>query len=193
MAGSSLLIQMIFFRSSPVASEWTVILGRLNQNGSNPFEVAVNVTNITLSNVTGSNIAVLLLQTSPTLSNYIQPICLDSGQTFAAGLACWIAGWSAQGGGGEPVHSRAASCHLHLNKPHSCLFYQTLVDRSLQESQTSVVNCGNSTANDSICTDSFSLEQVSVESRFTFIGHRHWIKSIKRDDRMCGVCLQIPS
>lgn len=98
MAAPSLLVH-----SSPVASEWTVILGRLNQNGSNPFEVTVNVTNITLSNVTGSNIAVLQLDTSPTLSNYIQPICLDQGQTFAEGLACWVAGWSRQRGGGEPV------------------------------------------------------------------------------------------
>lgn len=94
------------FPSSPVASEWTVILGRLNQNGSNPFEAALNVTNITLSNVTGSNIAVLHLGARPPLSAYIQPICLDNGQTFAEGLACWVAGWSAQGGGGEPLQTR---------------------------------------------------------------------------------------
>uniref|UniRef100_H3D158 Zgc:100868 n=1 Tax=Tetraodon nigroviridis TaxID=99883 RepID=H3D158_TETNG len=119
------------FSSSPVASEWTVILGRLNQNGSNPFEVTVNVTNITLSNVTGSNIAVLQLDTSPTLSNYIQPICLDQGQTFAEGLACWVAGWSRQRGG----------------------------EQGLQEFQTRVVNCGNVTAGDSICLESFTLEQ----------------------------------
>lgn len=100
---------MVSFHSSPVASEWTVILGRLSQNGSNPFEVTAKVTNITLSHVTGSNIALLHLETSPSLSAYIQPICLDNGQSFAAGLTCWIAGWSAQRGGGEPVPSGAAS------------------------------------------------------------------------------------
>lgn len=97
---------MILLHSSPIASDWTAFLSQSNQNGSNTFEVASNVTNITLSNVTGSNIAVLHLATSPTLSNYIQPICLDNGQTFTKGLTCWIVGWGTQLGGGEPTHSR---------------------------------------------------------------------------------------
>lgn len=142
----------------------------------------MNVTNITLSNVNGSNIAVLHLETSPTLSDYIQPICLDNGQTFAEGLTCWIAGWSAQRGGGEPVHSRAASCHLHLNQPHSSFFYQTLVEQSLQEIQTRVVNCGNLTASDSICTELFTLEQVSVQSRSSCF--RHTFMAIMTEDAL---------
>ncbi|XP_038590730.1 polyserase-2-like [Micropterus salmoides] len=117
------------FSSSPIASEWTVVLGRLNQNGSNPFEVTLKVTNITLSNFTGSNVAVLRLATRPTLSNHIQPICLDNGQTFTVGSTCWAAGWSAGQGG------------------------------VLQEVQTSVVNCGNASTSDSICTSSFTLAQ----------------------------------
>uniref|UniRef100_A0A671XJC2 Zgc:100868 n=1 Tax=Sparus aurata TaxID=8175 RepID=A0A671XJC2_SPAAU len=120
------------FPSSPVASEWTVVLGRLNQNGSNPFEVTLNVTNITLSNLTGSNVAVLLLSAQPILTDYIQPICLDNGQTFAVGSTCWAAGWSS-GRGGE--------------------------EQALQEFQTSVVNCGNTSSSDSICTGTFTLEQ----------------------------------
>ncbi|XP_051244508.1 polyserase-2-like [Dicentrarchus labrax] len=120
------------FSSSPVASEWTVVLGRLKQNGSNPFEVTLNVTNITLSNLTGSNVAVLRLSTQPTLSDYIQPICLDNGQTFSEGSTCWAAGWSSGRGGEEEV---------------------------LQEFQTSVVNCGNRSSSDTICTSSFTLEQ----------------------------------
>ncbi|XP_041812277.1 transmembrane protease serine 9 [Chelmon rostratus] len=120
------------FSSSPVASEWTVVLGRLKQKGSNPFEVTLNVTNITLSNLTGSNVAVLRLATRPTLSNYIQAICLDNGRTFPVGSTCWAAGWSA-GRGGE--------------------------EQDLQEFQTSVVNCGNTSTSDSICTGSFTLEQ----------------------------------
>ncbi|KAL3986561.1 caspase 1 [Sarotherodon galilaeus] len=90
--------------SSPVASEWTVVLGRLKLNGSKPFEVTLNVTNITLSNTTGTNIAILRLSAQPTLTDYIQPICLDNGRTFAEGLACWAAGWSPGRGGvcGQP-------------------------------------------------------------------------------------------
>lgn len=84
-----------------MASDWTVVLGRLNQNGANAFEVRLNVTNITLSNVTSTNVAVLLLQSRPTLNNYIQPICMDNGATFALNSTCWVAGWSAGRGGGE--------------------------------------------------------------------------------------------
>lgn len=94
--------QIKFFSpsSSPVASEWTVILGRLKQNGSNAFEVTLNVTNITLSNVMGSNTAVLTLETKPTLSDYIQPICMDNGKSFAVNSTCWAAGWNPGRGGG---------------------------------------------------------------------------------------------
>lgn len=84
-----------------MASDWTVVLGRLSQNGANAFEVRLNVTNITLSNVTSTNVAVLLLQSRPTLNNYIQPICMDNGVTFALNSTCWVAGWSAGRGGGE--------------------------------------------------------------------------------------------
>ncbi|XP_044037525.1 transmembrane protease serine 9-like isoform X2 [Siniperca chuatsi] len=118
------------FSSSPVASEWTVVLGRLKQNGSNPFEVTLNVTNITLSTLNGSNVAVLHLATRPTLSDFIQAICLDNGRTFTVGSTCWAAGWRSGQGGGV-----------------------------LQEFQTSVVNCGNTSTSDSICTGSFTLEQ----------------------------------
>ncbi|XP_034566458.1 transmembrane protease serine 9 [Notolabrus celidotus] len=120
------------FSSSPVPSEWTVVLGRLKQKGSNPFEMTLNVKNITVSNLTGSNVAVLQLETNPTLSTYIQPICLDNGQTFSEGSTCYGAGWSAGRGGEEEV---------------------------LQEFQTSVVSCGNASTSDRICTGSFTLEQ----------------------------------
>ncbi|KAM3597418.1 uncharacterized protein V6R79_004263 [Siganus canaliculatus] len=132
VALDSVLSNANCFSSSPVASEWTVILGRLNQNGSNPFEVTLNVTNITLSNQTGSNIAVLQLASQPTLSNYIQPICLDNGQTFSEGTTCWAAGWNSQRGGEQ---------------------------QTLQEFQTSVVNCGNGSTSDNICTGNFTLEE----------------------------------
>ncbi|KAM4531591.1 polyserase-2-like [Odontesthes bonariensis] len=120
------------FSGSPVASEWTVVLGRLRQNGSNPFEVSLSVTNITLSNQTGSNVAVLQLSARPTLSVYIQPICLDTGRSFPVSSRCWAAGWSSGRGGEEQV---------------------------LQEFQTTVQACGNASAADSICTGEFTLEQ----------------------------------
>ncbi|XP_034047294.1 testisin-like [Thalassophryne amazonica] len=124
------------FLSSTNPSEWTVILGRLKQNGSNPFEIKLKVTNITLSNLTGSNVAVLHLATRPTLSDYIQPICMDSGQNFPVNSICWIAGWSSQRGGEEQV---------------------------LQEFQTSVVDCENaSVASDSICTGPVTLHETNA-------------------------------
>ncbi|XP_039466946.1 transmembrane protease serine 9-like [Oreochromis aureus] len=132
VALDSVLSNANCFSSSPVASEWTVVLGRLTLNGSNPFEVTLNVTNITLSNTTGTNIAILRLSAQPTLTDYIQPICLDNGRTFAEGLACWAAGWSPGRGGAEEV---------------------------MQQFQTSVVNCGNSSSSGSICTDVFALQQ----------------------------------
>ncbi|XP_044187004.1 transmembrane protease serine 9 [Thunnus albacares] len=132
VAVDSVLSNANCFSSSPTASEWTVVLGRLKQNGSNPFEVTLNVTNITLSNLTGSNVAVLHLAAQPTLSDYIQPICLDNGQTFTVGSTCWAAGWSSGRGG---------------------------VEQALQEFQTTVVNCGNASTSDNICTGSFTLEQ----------------------------------
>ncbi|KAF1379975.1 hypothetical protein PFLUV_G00181660 [Perca fluviatilis] len=132
VAVDSVLSNADCFSSSRTPSEWTVVLGRLKQNGSNPFEVTLNVTNITLSNLNGSNIAVLHLSTQPNLSNYIQPICLDNGLTFALGSTCWAAGWNADQGGVEQV---------------------------LQEFQTSVENCGNGSSSDSICTRTLTLEK----------------------------------
>ncbi|XP_031717950.1 transmembrane protease serine 9 [Anarrhichthys ocellatus] len=121
------------FSSSPTPSDWTVVLGRLKQNGFNPFEVMLKVRNITLSNLTGSNVAVLKLASRPSLSDYIQPVCMDDGRTFSVGSTCWAAGWNSGRGGEEEV---------------------------LQEFQTSVEDCGNaSSSSDSICTGLFTLEQ----------------------------------
>ncbi|KAK2863626.1 hypothetical protein Q5P01_003159 [Channa striata] len=119
------------FLRPPTASDWTVVLGRLKQNCSNPFEETLKVTKIDLTNQTGSNVAVLHLATQPTLSSYIQPICVDNGRTFSVGSTCWAAGWSSGAGGVEQV---------------------------LQEIQTSVVDCGN-TSSDSICVEAFTMEQ----------------------------------
>ncbi|KAM9391637.1 transmembrane protease serine 9-like [Pholidichthys leucotaenia] len=139
------------FSSSPVASDWTVVLGRLTQNGSNPFEQTLDVTNITLSNTTGTNIALLQLSAQPTLSDYTQPICLDDGRTFADGTVCWAAGWSNGRGGDEQV---------------------------LQQLQTSVVNCGNASATDNICTESFTLEQGDSGGPLMCIQDQSWFQAV---------------
>ncbi|XP_030649809.1 transmembrane protease serine 9-like [Chanos chanos] len=121
------------FSSSTNASEWTVFLGRLNQNGSNPNEVSLRVNSITLSNMTGNNVAVLELASKPTLSDFIQPICVDRGtETFSTGTRCWIVGW----GSG-----------------------QGRVEQTLQQVQTSVVDCGNSSSTENICTGLVDLQQ----------------------------------
>lgn len=121
------------FTSQPSASAWTVILGRLKQNGSNPFEVTLKVDNITLSSSsTGNNVAILRLSTIVTLSDYIQPICLGtSTQNFTIGSVCWMAGWGLGEGGSDQV---------------------------LQELQTSVVDCVNASSQD-ICITGVTLQQ----------------------------------
>uniref|UniRef100_A0A8C1XDC6 Zgc:100868 n=1 Tax=Cyprinus carpio TaxID=7962 RepID=A0A8C1XDC6_CYPCA len=120
------------FTRSTNASHWTVILGRLNQNGSDSTEVSTKVVNITLSSGTGENVAVLQLAVAPNLTNFIQPICVDMGDnTFSANTQCWAAGWGSGAGG--------------VN--------------TLQEIQTSVVSCGNSSSNNSICTSSLNLQE----------------------------------
>ncbi|KAL7850291.1 hypothetical protein SRHO_G00196400 [Serrasalmus rhombeus] len=123
------------FSSSTKASDWTVILGQLKQNGSNANEVSVSVTKISLSTGTANNIAVLQLSLKPTLTNYIQPICVDLGDdSFPVNTQCWAAGWGSGGG----------------------------VEQTLQQFNTTILNCGNtSSSNSSICTGIMPLEQTN--------------------------------
>ncbi|XP_066497915.1 prostasin-like [Hoplias malabaricus] len=122
--------------SSSNASDWTVILGRLKQNGSNPNEVAISVKNISLSDGTANNIAVLELSRKPTLSDFIQPICVDLGDnSFPINTPCWASGWGLGGG----------------------------VEQTLQQFNTTILDCGNaSTSNTSICTGVMPLEQTDT-------------------------------
>ncbi|XP_029491148.2 transmembrane protease serine 9-like [Oncorhynchus nerka] len=136
VAVDSVMSDASCFSSQPNASQWTVILGRLKQNGSNPNEVTLNVINITMSNLTGNNVAILRLASQPKLSNNIQPICVDQGtSTFSTGTKCWVAGWGTGQGGAEQV---------------------------LQEFQTSVVECVNVSSSDNICTGPVTLLQGDV-------------------------------
>ena len=101
-----------WFSLSPLrhanASYWTVELGRLSLNGPNSFSVTLGVRSIVFSNLTGDNIAVLMLSSSPRISDYIQPICVDQGTVdFLNNADCWMAGWGEGQGGGEDPPSRA--------------------------------------------------------------------------------------
>ncbi|MCJ8739094.1 hypothetical protein PDJAM_G00043250 [Pangasius djambal] len=121
------------FSSSTKPSDWTVKLGQLNQNGSNPNQVSVTVTNITFSKSDSNNIAVLRLSTTPTLSDFIQPICLDLGNTsFNISAQCWAAGWSSEGG----------------------------AQQTLQQFSTTIVSCGNTSSSNIICTEAIELQQT---------------------------------
>nr|NP_001003526.1 uncharacterized protein LOC554458 [Danio rerio]AAH77104.1 Zgc:100868 [Danio rerio] len=121
------------FPNSTNATGWTVVLGRLNQNSSNPNEVSIKVANFSMSNNSGDNVAVLQLAVTPNFTNYIQPICVDlGGNNVDANTQCWAAGWGSGAGG---------------------------VNQTLQQYQTSIVSCGNSSSNNSICTTAFDLQQ----------------------------------
>ncbi|XP_077589835.1 polyserase-2-like [Stigmatopora nigra] len=120
------------FNQSSLASEWTVFLGRWRQNGSNAHEMEVRVTDIETSSLDGQNIAAVHLATPLAFSNYIQPICMESGQDFSPGTTCWVAGWSAGTGGEEQV---------------------------LQQVNTSLIDCGNTSSADNFCTRPLVLNQ----------------------------------
>ncbi|XP_077386691.1 polyserase-2-like isoform X1 [Festucalex cinctus] len=130
VAEDSVLTSAECIMRSSTPSEWTVFLGRVRQNGSNSFETAMSVVSIVSSTLSGSNVAVLRLASRAPLSDFIQPICMESGQTFATGSTCWAAGWS-EGRGGE--------------------------EQALQEVQTPLVDCGNASTN--ICTQNLTLDQ----------------------------------
>ncbi|XP_061081272.1 polyserase-2-like [Conger conger] len=123
-----------FSSPNPNATEWTVYLGRLRQIGSNPFEVVLNVSSITLSNSSGENIALLKLGSKASLSDYIQPVCVDQGSAqFSGASQCWVTGWGAGQGGAQQV---------------------------LQELQVTIVDCDvNSTTSENICTEVLPLQQ----------------------------------
>lgn len=81
--------------SNPDVHEWSVFLGQQRVNGSEEFEMSLGVVNITVSKMTGSNIALLQLAKPVSYTNYIQPVCLDisNDRSFPIGSSCWVAGW----------------------------------------------------------------------------------------------------
>ncbi|XP_058258466.1 serine protease 27-like [Hemibagrus wyckioides] len=77
----------------------TVYLGKQTINGSNPNQIARGVKQVILhpnfnSTTFNNDIALLLLNSSVTFTNYIRPVCLATqSSNFPAGTNCWITGW----------------------------------------------------------------------------------------------------
>ncbi|CAG02267.1 unnamed protein product [Tetraodon nigroviridis] len=88
------------------ASTLTVYLGRQNQEGSNPNEVALGVAQIIShpsynSQTFDNDLALLRLSSAVTFTAYIQPVCLAApGSTFYADVNSWVTGWGNIGSGG---------------------------------------------------------------------------------------------
>nr|XP_015194904.1 PREDICTED: transmembrane protease serine 9-like [Lepisosteus oculatus] len=116
--------------SSVNTSEWRVFLGRQNQTSSNTLEKSTGVLNAFTSSLSGTNIALLRLDTNVSFTDYILSVCLaGAGITFTPGTQCWVTGWG---------NTTAAL---------------------LQEKSTTIVQCDNGSSADTICTSPLDLEQ----------------------------------
>ncbi|KAK3559066.1 hypothetical protein QTP86_002423 [Hemibagrus guttatus] len=84
---------------STSTSGLVVYLGKQTQEGVNSNQITRHVTKIIkhpqYNKITNNNdIALLLLNSSVTFTNYIQPVCLaGQGSSFRSGTQCWITGW----------------------------------------------------------------------------------------------------
>ncbi|KAK0144248.1 Polyserase-2 [Merluccius polli] len=133
VAANAVLSDTACFTVPVTTSNWSVVLGRLKHSGTNVFEVTLGVKSIKFSNLTGDNVALLILSGPVMLSDYIQPLCQNGTVNFLNNSDCWLAGWG-QGEGGE--------------------------EETLQEFQTTVVDCGNaSSSSDNFCTQAVTIRQ----------------------------------
>ncbi|KAK3556062.1 hypothetical protein QTP70_004383 [Hemibagrus guttatus] len=84
---------------STSTSGLVVYLGKQTQEGVNSNQITRHVTKIIkhpqYNKITSNNdIALLLLNSSVTFTNYIRPVCLaGQGSSFYSGTQCWITGW----------------------------------------------------------------------------------------------------
>ncbi|XP_041672047.1 transmembrane protease serine 9-like [Cheilinus undulatus] len=128
-----------FSASSPDVSEWTAYVGHKHVNGSEQFEMSLSVVNITVSKMTGSNIALLQLVKTVSFKDHIQPVCMDTSntRTFPIGSQCWVPGW------GEESKNRGT------DKAGS----------SMRDLETQVASCGGTSDSENICTVTMDLQQ----------------------------------
>lgn len=72
-----------------------MFLGHGLVNGSGKFEMSLAVVNITVSNMTSSNIALLQLADSVSYRDDIQPVCVDlnNDRHFPVGSRCFVSSW----------------------------------------------------------------------------------------------------
>ncbi|KAL1277918.1 hypothetical protein QQF64_024591 [Cirrhinus molitorella] len=79
------------------ASDIVIYLGRLTQNGSNPFEISRTVAEVIKHpkyDSFDSSLALVKLSSSVTFTDYIKPVCLAAaGSIFVAGTESWVTGW----------------------------------------------------------------------------------------------------
>ncbi|KAK2858315.1 hypothetical protein Q7C36_006234 [Tachysurus vachellii] len=92
-----------------LTSGLVVYLGKQAQEGVNQNQLTRHVTKIIklpqYNNITNNNdIALILLSSSVTFTNYIRPVCLAvQGSNFPSGTQCWITGWGDIALGGPMV------------------------------------------------------------------------------------------
>lgn len=94
------------YSPKPNAEEWSVFLGQGLVNGSEEFAMSLAVVNITMSNMTSSDIALLQLAESVSYRDHIQPVCVDFNydRYLPVGSRCWVVG-SGKGSRGKVLLS----------------------------------------------------------------------------------------
>ncbi|XP_042559193.1 transmembrane protease serine 9-like [Clupea harengus] len=160
VCGGSLLNEEILlssadcFDSSLNISGWTVLVGPQPQkNGPDAFLFSLAVANITLSNATSSsNIAVLQLESSVELSDYVQSLCMDltDQRAFSVGSTCWVTGWGDRQNNGDLV---------------------------LTEMETTLVDCENAASTGSICTTDMNIQQGDVGGPLVCKSDQSWFQA----------------
>ncbi|XP_028332996.1 tryptase gamma-like [Gouania willdenowi] len=140
--------------SSPDFREWTVNVGR---QLSNDFELSLSVTNISITNMSSSNIALIQLTKPVSFSDYVQPLCVDINDdlTFPSGTECWVTGW--------------------LMESRRKRFLK--VDPLLRDLETQVTACSDASDSENICTFSVDLQQGHEGSPLLCKSESSWFQA----------------
>lgn len=93
------LLKVHLFSRTSTESDYTVYLGRRDQQLSNANEVSRTISQIINhpdynSQTQDNDISLLKLSSAVSFTDYIRPVCLASnGSTYEAGTNAWITGW----------------------------------------------------------------------------------------------------